>query len=262
MSITMPRALVGRLVVGGVILAAGWWLLNSPVLAFGGVSVDGYDGSDRAELELALTREADQGNLFQLPRDEIRSAATRFPAVGDIAVTRSWPRSLEIKVIPARPIAALVSNKGASVVVSSRGRVIGPAPKRHELPRLLVTGATPKPGSSIPKEAKPGFTFVRGLEPEIAARIRALHVSASRRLEGRLTGSGALIVGRPERPVARAAALASVLNNLSDEDQAAARYIDLSVPERPAVGFGAPAVPAAQLAAEPKPSSRDVDTDA
>ena len=236
----LSRALLVRALVLGALLLSAWWLLNSPVFAFGGVQVDGYDGADKTQLEVALRNAAGEGNLFQLPRDEIKSAAGRFPEVGDVAVTRQWPRSLRITVIPARPVAALVSQKGQSKLVSAQGRVIGPAPAKHRLPRLFMAGPTPKAGSSVPKGVAPALAFVRELPPEVASRVRALRLAKNTRLEGRIAGSGLLIVGRPERPRARAAALTAVINNLSDEDQAAARYVDITVPERPAVGFGDP----------------------
>jgi len=224
-------------------IAAGWWLLNSPVLAFGEVDVDGYDGKDKPQLEAAIAAAADDGNLFVLPRDEIASAAARFPAVGDVALSRSWPRSLRVQIIPARPVAAVVSPKGRSVLVSSRGRIIGNAPKRHSLPRLRSESAPPKPGGRIPKKLQTSFAFAKELPPEVASRVRALHQVEGGRVEGRLTGLGDLIVGRPGRPKARAAALAAVLRDLSEgvgSQQDAAQYIDVSVPERPAVGFAAP----------------------
>jgi hypothetical protein len=57
---------------------------------------------------------------------------------------------------------------------------------------------------------------------------------------GKLVGGPRLVAGPPERLTAKAAALSAVVHYLSPEDQRAASYIDLSVPERPAVG-GVPA---------------------
>jgi cell division protein FtsQ len=231
---------VGRALFGVVAVVAGWWLLNSPLLAFGDVEVTGYDGTDLPQLEAAIREAAHDGNLLTLPREEVAGAAARFPAVGDVAISREWPRSLRVRVIPARPAAAIVSRKGPSVVVSSRGRVIGPAPKRHQLPRLLASGVPPKPGARLPKKLEEAFAFATELPPEIAGRVRALHQVNGRRIEGRLTGLGDLIVGPPGRPKARAVALTAVLNDLSEgenSEQDAALYVDVSVPERPAVGF-------------------------
>jgi hypothetical protein len=109
----------------------------------------------------------------------------------------------------------------------------------------------PKPGARLPKKLETSFAFVKEVPPEIASRIRALRQVDGGLIQGELTGLGDLIVGRPGRPKARAAALTAVLRDLSDgegSEQAAARYIDVSVPERPAVGFTVPT-------ANPEPSS-------
>jgi cell division protein FtsQ len=231
----------GKALLGLAAIAAGWWALNSPLLGFGEVAIDGYDGKDRPQLEAAIRAAAEDGNLFVLPRGEVASAAARFPAVGDVALSRDWPRSLRVQIIPARPVAAIVSREGGSVLVSSRGRVIGPAPKRHALPRLRTDASPPKPGAGLPKTLVGPFAFATELPPEIAGRVRALRQVDGGRIEGRLTGLGGLVVGRPGRPRARAAALTAVLNDLSEgegSEQEAAQYVDVSVPERPAVGFG------------------------
>lgn len=236
---------VARALLGLATVAAGWWLLNSPVLAFGDVDIDGYDGKDRPQLEAAIRAAADDGNLFVLPRDEVASAVARFPGVGDVALSRDWPRSLRVRIVPARPVAVIVSLEGASVLVSSRGRVIGPAPTRHTLPRLRTEGAPPKPGARLPATLGGAFAFATELPPEIASRVRALRQVDGGRIEGTLTGLGDLIVGRPGRPRARAAALTAVLNDLSEgegSEQEAARYVNVTVPERPSVGFEASTV--------------------
>jgi hypothetical protein len=55
---------------------------------------------------------------------------------------------------------------------------------------------------------------------------------------GRLTGGPELRLGAGERMAAKAAALGLVLADLSADDEQSAAYIDLSSPERPAVGIG------------------------
>lgn len=55
-------------------------------------------------------------------------------------------------------------------------------------------------------------------------------------LAARLEGGPELRLGKAERLPAKATALGMVLAALSGDDRAAATYIDLSVPEHPAVG--------------------------
>jgi hypothetical protein len=55
-------------------------------------------------------------------------------------------------------------------------------------------------------------------------------------LVGRLRGGPDLRLGTGERMAAKAAALGLVLRDIGPEDERAASYIDLTVPERPALG--------------------------
>jgi cell division septal protein FtsQ len=166
-----PRWL-GKALLVGLVLVGVWWLLHSPVLAFRGVTVAGYEGRDAPQLQAALDAAAREASLLTVPRD-----------------------------------------------------------------RIVVAGTPPKPGRRLAAATMPALEFARELDPSVGERIRALRVAPNGRIEGRLKGSGLLIVGSGERPRARAAALAAVLNNLSLDDQAAATYIDITVPDRPAVGF-------------------------
>jgi cell division septal protein FtsQ len=199
--------------------------------------VAGYEGRDAPQLQAALDAAAREASLLTVPRDRIEVAAQRFPGVGDVVVSREFPRSLKVRIIPPRPAAAVVSRKGRSVLVDRDGASIGPAPRSHPHPRIVVAGTPPKPGRRLAAATMPALEFARELDPSVGERIRALRVAPNGRIEGRLKGSGLLIVGSGERPRARAAALAAVLNNLSLDDQAAATYIDITVPDRPAVGF-------------------------
>jgi len=55
-------------------------------------------------------------------------------------------------------------------------------------------------------------------------------------LLGRLAAGPELRLGPPDRIAIKARALTAVLDHLSPEEERTARYLDVSVPDRPALG--------------------------
>lgn len=219
------------------LLAGGWWVATGPPARVASVSVSGYQRPDRAVLERTLLLVARSGTVLQPPVDRMRLAATRFPWVEDVVVSRDWPRGLAVVVVEARAAALAVPTSGPRVLVSESGRVLGPAPDPPPaLPRVRVPGAAPAVGSRLsgaPVRAALAFSAV--LEPQIAGRVRALREEGGA-LYARLAGGPELRLGLPEDLEAKARALDVVLGQLSAADERAASYIDLSVPTRPAAG--------------------------
>jgi hypothetical protein len=214
-----------------------YWLLTGPLLAVHGVTVRGYDRDDRGELVAALRAAAADGTVLSPPVGDLREAAEAFPWVASISVARSWPREIAIDVVQAEPAAAAATREGA-VIVTASGRVLGPVPEAAGVGWLRIgeDGPPPAIGEMLPADARPALAFVVAAEPEVAARVRQLKVGEDGLLTGRLRAGPSLLLGRPERVQAKARALGLVLDDLSAEDELAAGYIDLTIPERPALG--------------------------
>ena len=239
-------------------LAAGamllWWLATGPLLAVSGVSVSGYDRDDRPALEAALAEAASDGTVLRPPVAAMRLAAARFPWVASVSVERDWPRGVSVQVVEAEPVAVAASREGA-VLVSEAGRVLGPVSGRAGVGWLRLAHAPPAPGYALPDAARPALTFVAAAAPAVGRRVRALQVDERGLLTGALAGGPDLRLGRPERLGAKATALGLVLARLTPEEEAEAAYIDLGVPERPAVGGLEPPVDEAEAAAATAPET-------
>jgi cell division protein FtsQ len=220
-------------------LAAGvallWWLATGPLLAVSGVSVGGYDREDRPALEAALAEAAEGGTVLRPPVTAMRLAAARFPWVASVSVERDWPRGVSVQVVQAEPVAVAASGRDA-VLVSEAGRVLGPVTGTPGLGWLRLAQAPPAPGYALPEGARAALDFVAAVDPEVGRRVRALRVDERGLLTGRLDGGPQLRLGAPERLAAKATALGLVLARLTPEEERAASYVELSVPERPAVG--------------------------
>lgn len=225
--------LLGALAVA----ALAYWVLTGPLLSVSGVSVRGYDRDDRAQLVGALETAAKRGTVMSPAVAEMERAAARNPWVDSISVARKWPRALAVDVVQSRPVAVAYADGTDAVLVSADGRVLDAATSDDTgLGWILLAEAPPAPGGNLPGASAAGVEFLTHLEPEVSARVRDLAPGEGGVLGARLEGGPELRLGKPERLPAKATALAMVLDALSTEDRAAATYVDLSVPEHPAVG--------------------------
>ena len=216
-------------------LAALYWIATGPLVAVHGVSVSGYDRADRAQLLGALTEAAADGTVIAPARAQMTAAAREFPWVESISVARRWPRALAVHVVPATPV-AIAAHQDQAVIVSAAGRVLGVKDGAPGLGWLRLAATPPPVGATLPADLRAGLAFIAAADPAVAARVRGLAPSAGGRLEGLLTKGPALHLGGQDRMAAKARTLGLLLANLSAQEEADASYIDLSIPENPALG--------------------------
>lgn len=217
-------------------LALGWWLATGPLLSVGSVQLRNYDRPDSGALRADLTRAAAGSSVVTPDRDALARAASAYPFVESIRVSRDLPRGLVVEVFPAHPAAVAVGDDGTAVLVSRRGRVLEPAdPAAAEHGTIRAGASAPAVGATLPRELMPGVTFLAALDPGLTERVRDLVLSGGT-MSARLDWGPELRIGRPERLRAKATALALVLSAMAEEDRQEAEYIDLTVPEHPAVG--------------------------
>lgn len=221
-------------------LAGMWWVLTGPVLAVRSVEVSDYDGPNRAALESTLGQVAPRGTILAPPREDLRIVARHFPDVEDIVVERRLPLGVRVRVIEARPAAVAVPKpEGAPVMVTSDGRALGPPRAGSKnLPRVW-TGSELATGQRLEGDALLALRFAGTTDPAVAARLRSLRVEDGRLL-GKLARGPRLRLGDTRRLPAKARSLTAVLNHLPVEEERAATYLDVSVPEAPALGGLAP----------------------
>lgn len=227
----------GALLVLGTLAVIGvlYWIATGPLVAVHGVSVSGYDRADRTELTKALAAAAEEGTVLAPATGAMRAAARRFPWVGSISVTRSWPRSLSVRVVPATPV-AVAAFEDQAVLVSGAGRVLGVKDGVGGLGWLKLSQAPPPAGGSLPAATRAELVFMAAAAPEVAARVRQLRPAGDGTIVGRLTSGPELRLGAPERMEAKAQALGLLLRSLSADEESTASYIDLTIPENPALG--------------------------
>lgn len=215
-------------------LAGGWWVLTGPPAQIDEVRVSGYGRADEVQLEAYLTYAARGETVVRPPVQRIRRAAAHFPWVQEVRVERDWPRGLVVTVTPAQPVAVVLPPRGAGALVTASGRVLGPAAPAPELPRIRIAGALPHVGATLGRADTATLVFAAALPEEVARRVRGLRAKGGA-LVGRLAAGPEIRVGPPERLPAKAEVLTAVLEQLSTTEERGLAYIDLSVPERPAI---------------------------
>ena len=133
------------------------------------------------------------------------------------------------------------------MLVTADGRVLGPAPARGGLARVRLSGPAPPEGARITEaDARLSLQLVRALPAALSGRLRELRVEGGQLL-GSLAGGPQLRLGPPDDIAVKAQALTVVLDHLTPDEERTATYLDVSVPERPALGTaprpGAPPPP-------------------
>jgi cell division septal protein FtsQ len=222
---------------------AGYWLATGPVLTINSVSVTGYRGPDGPQLDSALTAAAGQpGSLISPPVETMTAVAQRFPGVETIHVSRAWPLGLDVSVVPATAFAIVAAPGQTPVVITHRGLVLAPAPKRLVRPSIVLSDPIPAFGQPVPEWAMEAIGFLELVRPGTRVRIQDL-TYANTELRGTMTNGPVLILGTLDRLPDKAVALNTLLSRVSPQVMSHATYIDLSVPDRPAVGTGSVPAP-------------------
>ena len=222
---TLPRrgwllAAVGALVL---LVAAAFWLRDSPLVAVDEVTVTGASGPDAPKIEAALRDVAREMTTLHVREDELRKAVASFPTVGDLEVDGDFPNALRIEVIEREPV-AVVGEGDDRMPVTAGGTVLRGATAPDDLPTvederadevLELLGAAPRP---LLRRAERAFTGDRGLTV-------------------RMADGPVLYFGAAADFQAKWAAAARVL---ADPTAEGATYVDVRVPGRSAAGGLAP----------------------
>lgn len=228
-----------RLVLGAAAILCvliGYWLYTGPLLSVHGVTMRGYDRPDRDALLAALTDAAESGSIVSPPRPAMHETAAQFPWVERIHIARRWPRGLAVDVVQATPVAVGYAGEGDPVLLAADGRVLEVVTGRTGLGWVRLPGPPPAPGVYIGEAEAATLEFMAALPAELSAQVRDLGPTGEGDVRGRLEQGVELRLGAPERLHAKATALRLVLGALSPQELAEATYIDLTVPEHPAVG--------------------------
>lgn len=214
-----------------VALVAGFlWLRDSPLFSVDSVAISGPTKSSRSKIEGALTSAAMGMSTLHVDYGKLDSVALQFAEVKEIRATPSLFHKLKIEVVMQRPVALVEVRGQGKVAVAADGTVLkGLDSARLDLPELkAVAGA----GGVRGRNARACLTLLSQAPAALRPKLGRAYVSALG-LTVELRG-GLLIyfgIGSDSRKQWRVAQ-----RLLADPSVKGASYIDVSSPERPAVG--------------------------
>lgn len=210
------------------------WAVSGPLFGISNVTVVGYTGAYKAEVQQSAELVAETGSMVRLPSGDMRVALTRFPGVLDATIERDWPRSITVRVTEGEPVAILAVDGGGRYLLSPSGQVMGKAGTRGGLPVIAVKSYPPG-GVLTGRGPRAALTFIGWLPPEIAGRIRDLHAVGGG-LQAKLNNGLLLRLGSATNLAEKAQALVAVLSQADPKALDMAAYLDLSKPSRPMLG--------------------------
>lgn len=209
-----------------------FWFRDSSFVAVEQVKVVGVEGPGSEEVERALVGEASAMTTLHVDEDALARAVARFPTVTGVSADADFPNGLTIRVTD-RPPAMLARSGEREVPVAGDGTLlVGVEVGGAELP-IVDVAKLPAQGALAGEDLE--LARVAGAAPEpLRALIANLEVTSDG-VEATLEGDIPIYFGTGDRAPDKWAAVAAVL---ADPQIETLTYLDVRVPERPAVGGG------------------------
>jgi cell division protein FtsQ len=242
--ITRRRAAVERakwrryrwraITVAGVGLLV-WLALWSPLFKFDGVEVRG--GRNVSMRSIVAVADLDSGdNLLTLDQGRIVNAVESLPWVRSARVQRRLPGTISVLIKERSPAMVLTTPDG-KWAIDRAGRVIGQGHVTRRLP-VIATGTTGhvEPGDEIAApQVRAAVKAVGSMPVTLRRRIKAVFAASPERITFALHRGPDVRYGAAQRLHDKNAVLIAVLDRLRTVGESPA-YVDVRVPESPAVG--------------------------
>jgi cell division septal protein FtsQ len=235
---------LGRLVPSGRVLLISFGALAGVLLALFLVretSLFGVDAIEVAGASPLVERQVERAladrrgsSLVGLDLGEARTDVLSLSTVAEVSFDRAFPHTLEVTVVPERPVA--VARQGASsFVLSERGRVIARVDRhaRPGLARIWVAKDVPlEAGARVDGDLRVAVAAVTPLAgAHFPGRVTSL-TTANDQLTLRLRSGVELRLGSLDDVPLKLAVAGRVIPQLPE----GAGYLDVSVPDRPVAG--------------------------
>jgi cell division septal protein FtsQ len=206
------------------------WFRDSSLVAVHDVKVEGATSADRGRIVSALTDAAQGMTTLHVRTDRLTAAVSGFPTVAAVSADPSFPHGLTVRVTE-RESALIASDGHHQVAVAPDGWLLAGVHTSGNLPQLKVDSlpASGRLGGEPLAEALTVGAAPAPLQPLIAS----VSVSRDYGVVVAMRGGFALRFGTGDRAAAKWAAAAAVL---ADPKVTSLGYVDVRVPERPAVG--------------------------
>ena len=244
----LRTSLIAAAVLALVLAAAYFaWFRNSSLVAVTKVEVGGLSSPDAPRIEDALTEAATGMTTLNVDQARLEKAVARFPTVVSVSADADLLHGLAITV-NERPPALIAKTKEDEVAVSADGTVLTGLDLGDAADQFPVLPVDQLPGSGkLEGEALQQAIVLGGAPAPLRPLIEGITIEGERGVEVTMRGDIPIRFGTSEDAAAKWAAAAAVL---ADPKLDMLTYVDVRVPQRPAVG-GAAMPPAADPVADP-----------
>ena len=220
------------------LVSLGWVLFMSPLLAVRNVAVVGASETPVADVVRAAGI-GENENLLLLSGRSVVHRVEALPWVKGARVERMLPGTVRIRISERRP-AMVLSLGAARWTIDASGRVLESGSATTGLPVLAgVQVGTIEPGLTLQTgEATDALKAYRSLPPSMKRRVVGVFASTIERITFSLDDQTQIRYGAAEDIAAKNDVLRALLRRLEAESLTPG-YIDVRVPERPAVAGAA-----------------------
>lgn len=227
------RVLLVLAVLAGVLAAAYLlWFRDSELVRIERTTVSGATTEDADEIRRSLVDAASGMTTLRVDTARLERSVARFPEVAGLKVEPAFPHELKVHVVERRPIATVPGPGEEQLAVASDGTVLPDAEPGRPLPALPAPPASAASAVDHPR-ALAALETVAAAPPALVGKIATVRHNPRDGLVVELREGPPLVFGDGERLESKWIAASSVLARGA---AAGAAYVDLSLPERPAVG--------------------------
>jgi cell division septal protein FtsQ len=215
---------------GAFALAYFAWFRDSSLVAVRDVKVEGARSADHGPIVAALTESARGMTTLHVRTDDLRRAVRQFPTVASVSADASFPHGLTIHVRERQP--ALVARAGDhQVAVAADGTLLPGLHVKGELPELHAD-ELPSAGRLSGEPLTEALALGAAPAP-LRPLVAGASTSADYGIVVTMRGGIELRLGTRDHVDQKWTAVAAIL---ADRHLTSLSYIDVRVPDRPAVG--------------------------
>jgi cell division protein FtsQ len=221
-----------------LLAAYGLWLgllRNLALFEVRSVAISGLAGNAAPQIASTLELTAREMTTTDFSVERLRSAVADYQSVAGLRVDTEFPHGVRIEVVERRPLARL-DYDGTIVAVGSNDHVLSGLVASPSLP-LLRSSVAPRGDSVSDPLARAELALLAAAPAALRSHVYQVRIS-NEGLTVRLRHGPLIYFGDAALPHAKWDSAAAVLANPSSRG---ARYIDVSLPARPAAAVGDPA---------------------
>jgi cell division protein FtsQ len=225
------QALLGALVLSGLALVYFGWFRDSSLVAVREVEVQGVSGADREQIVAELTHAARGMTTLHVDTDRLRDAVRDFPTVASVSADASIPHGVTIQVIEHQPT-LIVRAGDREMPVAADGSLLPGARVGDQRLAELRVDELPVSGR-LSGDPLSEALAIGAAPPPLLPLIAGASVSEDYGVVVTMRGGIELRFGARDRARQKWAAVAAIL---ADRQLTGLSYVDVRVPNRPAVG--------------------------